>query len=74
MRLTGRSDEQIALVEAYAREQGLFHDASTPSAEYSELLSLDLSTVESSLAGPSALKIASCSRKRARRSKKHCHL
>jgi aconitate hydratase len=52
LELTGRSDEQIALVEAYAREQGLFHDARTPSAEYSELLSLDLSTVEPSLAGP----------------------
>src|SRR5271170_4414413 len=52
LKLTGRSDEQIALVEAYAREQGLFHDAKTPEAEYSELLSLDLGTVESSLAGP----------------------
>jgi aconitate hydratase len=40
------------LVEAYAREQGLFHDARTPEAEYSELLSLDLATVEPSLAGP----------------------
>ncbi len=52
LKLTGRSEEQIALVEAYAREQGLFHDARTPEAEYSELLSLDLATVESSLAGP----------------------
>src|SRR6202021_416933 len=52
LKLTGRSDEQIALVEAYAREQGLFHEAKAPEAEYSELLSLDLSTVESSLAGP----------------------
>ncbi len=52
LKLTGRSDEQIALVEAYAREQGLFHDANTAEAEYSELLSLDLATVESSLAGP----------------------
>ena len=52
LRLTGRSDEQIALVEAYAREQGLFHDGKTPEAEYSELLSLDLATVEPSLAGP----------------------
>ncbi|HMB83172.1 MAG TPA: aconitate hydratase AcnA, partial [Terriglobales bacterium] len=52
LKLTGRSDEQIALVEAYARAQGLFHDADTPEAEYSELLSLDLATVESSLAGP----------------------
>ena len=52
LKLTGRSEEQIALVEAYAREQGLFHDSRTPSAEYSELLSLDLSTVEACLAGP----------------------
>jgi aconitate hydratase len=52
LKLTGRSEEQITLVEAYAREQGLFHDANTAEAEYSELLSLDLGTVESSLAGP----------------------
>jgi aconitate hydratase A / 2-methylisocitrate dehydratase len=52
LRLTGRSEEQIALVEAYCREQGLFHDDDTPEAEYSELLSLDLATVEPSLAGP----------------------
>src|SRR5450631_2849409 len=52
LQLTGRSAEQIALVEAYSREQGLFHDESTPEAEYSELLSLDLATVEPSLAGP----------------------
>jgi aconitate hydratase len=52
LHLTGRSQEQIALVEAYAREQGLFHDEQTPEAEYSELLSLDLASVEPSLAGP----------------------
>ena len=52
LRLSGRSDEQIALVEAYCREQGLFHDEKTPEAQYSELLTLDLGTVESSLAGP----------------------
>ncbi|HWY19657.1 MAG TPA: aconitate hydratase AcnA [Candidatus Acidoferrum sp.] len=52
LKLTGRSAEQIALVEAYCREQGLFHDEKTPEAEYSELLSLDLGTVEPSLAGP----------------------
>src|SRR5438309_2213808 len=52
LRLSGRSDEQIALVEAYCREQGLFHDEKTPQAEYSELLTLDLATVEPSLAGP----------------------
>jgi aconitate hydratase len=42
LRLTGRPEEQIALVEAYCREQGMFHDANTPEAEYSELLALDL--------------------------------
>ncbi len=52
LRLTGRSEEQIALVEAYSREQGLFHDEKTTEAEYSELLTLDLATVEPSLAGP----------------------
>jgi aconitate hydratase len=52
LRLTGRSEEQIALVEAYSREQGLFHDEKTEEAEYSELLALDLATVEPSLAGP----------------------
>src|SRR5947207_10515747 len=52
LRLTGRSEEQIALVEAYSREQGLYHDEKTPEAEYSELLALDLATVEPSLAGP----------------------
>jgi aconitate hydratase len=51
MRLTGRSEEQLALVEAYAKEQGLWHD---PAAEprYSEKLELDLSTVVPSIAGP----------------------
>jgi aconitate hydratase len=52
LRLTGRSEEQVALVEAYCREQGLFHEEKTAEAEYSELLSLDLATVEPSLAGP----------------------
>jgi aconitate hydratase len=52
LRLSGRPEEQIALVEAYCREQGMFHDEKTPEAEYSELLTLDLGTVESSLAGP----------------------
>jgi aconitate hydratase len=50
--LTGRSAEQIALVEAYLREQGLFHTPDAPEAEYSATLSLDLSTVEPSVAGP----------------------
>ena len=52
LRLTGRSEEQIALVEAYYREQGLFHTAGAPEAEYSQTIELDLSTVEPSVAGP----------------------
>jgi aconitate hydratase len=52
LRLTGRSEEQIALVEAYYREQGLFHTANTPEAEYTQALELDLATVEPSVAGP----------------------
>jgi aconitate hydratase len=52
LRLTGRNDEQIALVEAYYKAQGLFHTAGAPEAEYSATLSLDLSTVEPSVAGP----------------------
>ncbi|MFP5277549.1 MAG: aconitate hydratase AcnA [Acidobacteriota bacterium] len=52
LRLTGRSEEQIALVEAYYKEQGLFHTAGAPEAEYSATLELDLSTIEPSVAGP----------------------
>jgi aconitate hydratase len=52
LRLTGRPEEQIALVEAYYREQGMFHTADAPEAEYSALISLDLGTVEPSVAGP----------------------
>ena len=52
LRLTGRSEEQVALVEAYSREQGMFHEENAPEAQYSELLGLDLDTVEPSLAGP----------------------
>ncbi|HEX3931537.1 MAG TPA: aconitate hydratase AcnA [Nocardioides sp.] len=55
LRLTGRPDEQLALVEAYAKEQGLWHDPSAADyvePRYSERLQLDLSTVVPSLAGP----------------------
>jgi aconitate hydratase len=52
LRLTGRPEEQIALVEAYYREQGLFHTADAPEAVYSATISLDLATVEPSVAGP----------------------
>jgi aconitate hydratase len=52
LRLTGRSEEQIALVEAYYKEQGLFHTSNSPEAEYTQTLELDLATVEPSVAGP----------------------
>jgi len=52
LRLTGRSEEQIALCEAYYKAQGLFHTPDAPEAEYSATLSLDLATVEPSVAGP----------------------
>ena len=73
LRLTGRSEEQIALVEAYCREQGMFHDEKTPEAEYSELLTLDLATVEPSLAGPKASPGSRrLCRKQESRSGRHC--
>src|SRR5260221_7254650 len=52
LRLTGRPADQIALVEAYCREQGLFHTEKTPEAIYTDTLELDLGTVEPSVAGP----------------------
>jgi aconitate hydratase len=52
LRLTGRDAQQVALVEAYARAQGMFQSADSPDAVYSETLELDLSIVEPSLAGP----------------------
>jgi aconitate hydratase len=51
LRLTGRSEERVALVEAYCKENGLWHDPDEP-ATYSQIVELDLSTVEPSLAGP----------------------
>jgi aconitate hydratase len=50
--LSGRSDEQVALVEAYMKAQGMFHTADQPDAEYSAVLELDIATVQPSLAGP----------------------
>ena len=52
LRLSGRSDHQVALVEAYAREQGMFRAPGQPAAEYSSVLELDMATVVPSLAGP----------------------
>ncbi|HVT00019.1 MAG TPA: aconitate hydratase [Solirubrobacterales bacterium] len=50
--LTGRPTETIELVDAYAREQGMFHDESTPEPVFSDLLELDLGDVVPSIAGP----------------------
>jgi aconitate hydratase len=52
LRLTGRSDDQVEIVAAYAKAQGLFRTANTPDPIFAETMSLDLGTVESSLAGP----------------------
>ena len=52
LRLTGRGEEQIALVENYYKAQGLFHTAGSPEAEYTETLELDLGAVEPCVAGP----------------------
>jgi len=52
LEFTGRPKEQVQLVEAYMKEQGLFHSAASPEPAYSDTLSLDLATVEPSLAGP----------------------
>jgi aconitate hydratase len=50
--LSGRSDDQVALVEAYMKAQGMFHTPDQPDAEYSAVLELDMATVAPSLAGP----------------------
>ncbi|QFY11445.1 aconitate hydratase AcnA [Nonomuraea phyllanthi] len=52
LRLTGRPEEQIALVEAYARTQGLWLDPAAPEPAFSEYIELDLGTVVPSIAGP----------------------
>jgi len=52
LRFTGRPADQVALVEAYCKEQGLWHDPGSPDPVFSSTLELDLSKVESSLAGP----------------------
>jgi aconitate hydratase len=53
LELTGRTPEQVALVEAYAKAQGFWNDPSAPSRVYSKVLELDLSSVTRSVAGPS---------------------
>ncbi len=52
LELTGRTPEQVALVEAYAKAQGMWRIDGAPAADYTDIVSLDLSTVEPSLAGP----------------------
>jgi aconitate hydratase len=52
LRFSNRPDGLVSLVEAYCKEQGLFHGPDTPEAVYSDTLTLDLATVEPSLAGP----------------------
>jgi aconitate hydratase len=52
LRFTGRSEDQIALVEAYAKEQGLWHDEHSEDPTFSDYLELDLGDVEPSIAGP----------------------
>ncbi|HET7921347.1 MAG TPA: aconitate hydratase AcnA, partial [Gammaproteobacteria bacterium] len=52
LRLSGRSEAHIKLVESYARAQGLWHEAGDEPAEYSDVLELDLSKIEPSIAGP----------------------
>ncbi|MCS6854623.1 MAG: aconitate hydratase AcnA [Elioraea sp.] len=52
LELTGRDPHRIRLVEAYARAQGLFRDATSPEPRFSDVLELDLATVQPSLAGP----------------------
>ncbi len=52
LELSGRSSEQIALVEAYAKEQGMWHDEHSEQPTFSDTIELDLATVEPSLAGP----------------------
>src|SRR6186997_806387 len=52
LRLTARDDEHVQMVEAYAKEQGLYWDSSCPDPVYTNAVELNLSTVEPSLAGP----------------------
>ncbi len=52
LRFTSRDEDRIALVEAYAKAQGMWRDSSTPDPEFTDTLELDISTVEPALAGP----------------------
>ena len=52
LRLTGRSEEEIDLVEAYTRRQGMFRDAETPKADFNNVITLNLDSIVASIAGP----------------------
>jgi aconitate hydratase len=52
LRFTGRPEERVQLVEAYMKEQGLFHSAESPEPDFTDVLRLDLNTIEPSIAGP----------------------
>jgi aconitate hydratase len=52
LRRSGRSEDQVKLVESYCKAQGLFHDATRPEAEYCDVVEVDLSKIEPSIAGP----------------------
>src|SRR5512138_4042904 len=53
LRLSGRDDAQVALVEAYCKAQGLWRDAQTPAPEFTQVLEIDLTAIEPSVSGPS---------------------
>ena len=53
LRLTGRDEAQVALVEAYCKAQGLWRDAQTPAPEFTQVLEIDLTAIEPSVSGPS---------------------
>src|SRR3546814_15645838 len=52
LKATGRTPTRVALVKAYAKKQGMWRSAKTPDPVFTDTLSLDISTVESSIAGP----------------------
>lgn len=52
LQMTGRDDDRLALIEAYAKQQGLFHTPESPEATYTDVIELDLASVEASISGP----------------------
>ena len=60
--MSGRDTHRIALVEAYLKAQGMFREAGQPDPIFTDMLELDLSTVQPSMAGPSVRRTGYCSR------------